>query len=162
MASYTHRFFPGYKSKEILVFIKGNKHLNAYVIFDTEHKDPDPVIKQNDLEINQSEFRALNGALKQVLKGNIANKPTIKIYTNNLENIRKVIDGTKNTNSLTPFLDEYKDLSSRMDVRVLFVRKSEEKKTASDIDGKEEEFAREELMKLDDVLKKSKGELKRP
>lgn len=145
------------RGRVVSIFVKGNKFINAYMLHNGEKGFEHPVVEENQLNINCSEFSALNEAIREVISNGKSDVRLMVIYSNSLENIVNEIKGINDYEKLRGYLSDFKQLTHGMNYQVFYVRSRNSKASkSSDVSGEEEEFAQGAIDKLDSELSQVK------
>ncbi len=152
MSNPNQRFFSNID--EIKVFIKGNKYYYGYCIFQDDLRNF-TAINVTDFDINESEFTALNEAMKAIkIKFPTCNK--ITIYSNN-ETVTLIVKKINTPCTLKPLYEEFKALSKNRHVSIDWVPSINGKsRKSSQLEAPELEFAQKKLFSLSAKIKEYK------
>lgn len=143
MSSINHKLFNN--NHDILIFIKGHDHYCGYMVI--QGKSPEEIdISETVLNVNGSEFIALNKALMTIKKNGLEADQRIKVYCT-CENVAGVANGEREADLLSSQFETFKDLSEGLPLQIHWIPTLENGNKASELPP-EEVFAQDRLESL--------------
>lgn len=144
MGSIDHKAFNDFR--DILVFIKGAHHYSGYLVI--HNKSPELMdISATVLNVNGSEFIALNKALIDIKGNGLEPHQRIRVYCS-CENVACVANGERNPELLSSHFETFKDLSKGLPLEIHWVPSMNDGKISSDLSTTEAVLATDRLNTL--------------
>ena len=132
--------------RDILIFISGHDHYSGYMVI--QGKAPELVdIAETVLDVNGSEFMALNKALMSIQRNGYYSKQRIKVYCS-AENVACVVNGERNPEQLSAQLETFKKLTKELPLQIHWVPDSENGARISELHDTEKFYAQDRLKNL--------------
>ncbi len=158
MSTSNQKFFK--EHNDILVFIKGHKNCCGYCIV-RGGVQKSPVIIENNLLVNSSEFFALNEAIKNIKNEGNQNNRRIKVYSN-LEVITNFLKGGTKPDILESQYEQFKNATQGLFVSVHWVPgENSNTNKKSDLEEGEVKFAQQFIGDLSDKIEDKKKSIKK-
>lgn len=144
MGSINQKRFNG--NREILIFISGQDHYSGYMVI--QGKAAELVdIAETALDVNGSEFIALNKALMNIQKSGYYSDQRVKVYCS-CENIACVVNGERNPELLSAQFETFKKLTKKLPIQIHWVPNTNETGRMSELSDLEKYYAQDRLRNL--------------
>jgi hypothetical protein len=144
MGSINHKVFN--ENQDILIFVKGHDHYCGYMVI--QGKSPEDIgISETVLNVNGSEFIALNKALMNIKRNGLQADQRIKVYCS-CENVACVANGERQAELLASQLEAFKNLAEGLPLQIRWVPTMSDGKRASELAVPEEVYAQDRLESL--------------